>query len=163
MTNGTLDFLLQLNDKHPEHHFYFMEHNANITAYYESDKKTVFVSGRDYDIIAQDGHMRDDGYVVMNNIPVTEEGQPVFEDRFKKSEKRMQGVPGYYAFRLLRPTRGLTYVVLTQWARKADYDKWTSSPHFSAAHADQQTKQPAYFADRPFVNHYHMVDFDEDD
>ncbi|MUV36580.1 Heme oxygenase (mycobilin-producing) [Lentibacillus sp. JNUCC-1] len=161
MTNGTLDFLLNLIDQHPEHHFYYMENNKNVTVYYESEDKSVFESGRDYEIIAEEGTLKKQGYVVMNNIPVTEEGRPIFEDRFKKNKKRMEGVPGFSAFRLLRPDKGRTYVVLTQWSSETDFENWKTSDHFSAAHADQGTKHPAYFADRPFQTHYHMIDPDE--
>lgn len=162
MTNGTLDFLSKLPDKHPEIEFYFMQESANTLVYYEGNKKNIFASGRAYEIIIENGTIRENGYVVMNNIPVADEGKALFEDKFKHRGQNVESMPGFQAFRLLRPKKGNTYVVMTQWSSKADFENWKNSDQFKQAHKNgSDVKPPAYFLDRPFVASYHMIQLDE--
>lgn len=161
MTNGTTDFLLKLNDKHPKLHFYLMTNPSSTLAYYEGHVKNVFASGRAYDVLLRTGDLLENGFVIMNNIPVTEEGRPVFEESFKNRQHKVDVMPGFQAFRLLKPHKGNIYVVLTQWARKSDFDHWKNSEQFADAHK-KSVKPPAYFADRPFLTSYHMYNPDEE-
>jgi heme oxygenase (mycobilin-producing) len=156
MTNGTVDFLSKLTDKYPAIHFHFMNGASNDLAYYEGTKQKVFTAGRDYEIIIQNGDIQDTGFVVMNNIPVLDEGKPIFEDNFKKRQQAVDKQEGFQAFRLLKPVSGNTYVVFTQWDSYESFEKWKNSKEFKEAHTD--TKPPAYFADRPFVTTYHMIE-----
>ncbi|WP_284139476.1 MULTISPECIES: antibiotic biosynthesis monooxygenase [unclassified Virgibacillus] len=154
MTNGTYHFLKKLQDNHPHFHLYFMRNDSSTLAYYEADNKQLFAAGRAYDILLSVGTLNEKGYIVMNNIPVTEDGQPVFENRFKKRQHDIIAFPGFQAFRLLKPVKGNTYVVLTQWASENDFENWKNSEQFQEAH---QGRKPAYFADRPFLTNYHMI------
>lgn len=158
MTNGTIDFLEKLDDKHPEITFYLMNSNTGGLAYYENKNKNVFSSGREYDVIVQSGEMKEKGYVVMNNIPVTDDDKAVFEDRFKKQKAAVDGMPGFQAFRLLRPKKGNKYVVITQWGSITDFENWKGSEQFAKAHKRQTTKPQAYFPNEPFITKYHMHD-----
>ncbi len=157
MTNGTADFLKKLEEKHTDKQLWIMSSNSGSLAYYEDEKKSIFASGREYDILIHKGNLQEEGYVVMNNIPVTEEGQPVFEDRFKKRKHEVDMMPGFQAFRLLKPKKGNTYVVFTQWKSVQDFENWKNSDQFKQSHKGQSTKPPAYFADRPFLTTYHML------
>jgi heme oxygenase (mycobilin-producing) len=157
MTNGTIDFLKKIEGKHPGTQFYFMSGSSNDLAYYEGTKN-IFVAGREYEIIIQTGEPHEKGYVVMNHIPVTDEGQSVFEDNFKKRQHTVDQYNGFIAFRLLKPKKGNTYVVFTQWKSKESYEGWKTSSDFQKSHTG--IKPPAYFADRPFVNTYTMIEKD---
>ncbi|HLQ71299.1 MAG TPA: antibiotic biosynthesis monooxygenase [Bacillota bacterium] len=157
MTNGTIDFLQKLNLNYPDISFSLMSNSAGALAYYEGNKKNIFSAGRVYDIIATIGEIGEEGYVVMNNIPITDEGKPIFEDAFKKQQQVVESMPGFKAFRLLKPTKGNTYVVFTQWESEIYFNHWKDSDEFKQAHADQATMSPAYFAERPFINKYYMV------
>lgn len=160
MTNGTIDFLQKMPSKHPGITFSFMSNNSGALAYYEGDKKNIFTSGRAYEIIAQSGTIKEKGFVVMNNIPIKDEGKPVFEDAFKKQQRTIESMPGFKAFRLLRPMKENTYVVLTQWESELDFNRWKNSDAFEQAHKEQAAMSPAYFAERPFVSKYYMVEED---
>ncbi len=97
----------------------------------------------------------------MNNIPVADEGKATFEDKFKQRQQSVENMKGFQAFRLLRPNKGNTYVVMTQWASEDDYENWKNSDQFKQAHKDgADTKPPAYFLDQPFVTNYHMIEVD---
>lgn len=158
MTNGTLDFLRKIPAKHPDITFWFMSSNSSALAYYEGSKKNVFASGRAFEIIAEAGTMKQKGFVVMNHIPIEDEGKPIFEDAFQKQQRTIETMPGFRAFRLLRPKKGNTYVVLTQWDSEADFNHWKDSDAFKQAHTKQAAMSPAYFADRPFIGKYYMVE-----
>lgn len=158
MTNGTLNFLSKLGEQYPKIKFYLMNSNTGGLAYYENKEKNIFSSGREYDVLVQSGDIQEKGHVVMNNIPITDDDRPVFEDRFKQQQKTMDGTPGYHAFRLLRPKKGNTYVVFTQWESANDFENWKNSDQFAKAHKQQATKPPAYFPNKPFVTSYHMHD-----
>lgn len=157
MTNGTADFLQKLIDKHPDKRIWLMHAESSSLAYYEDQAKSIFVSGRDYDILIKRGEIKAEGYVVMNNIPVTEEGQPVFEHQFQNRRHDIEKMPGFQAFRLLKPKKGNTYVVFTQWRSVQDFNNWKTSDHFKHSHKNTSVKPPDYYADRPFLSAYHMI------
>lgn len=163
MTNGTKDLMEKIMIKHENLTIHLMNSAASTLAYYEDDKKSIFKAGRAYEIIVQNGNIEEEGYVVMNNIPLSEEGIPVFEYRFKKRQKDLNTVEGFQAFRLLKPQKGNTYVVLTQWATEEDYEAWKDSDNFTKAHQNQAIKPPAYFTERPFITAYSMGDEEEEE
>lgn len=161
MTKGTYDFLHKLESKHPDISIYFMGGDSGALAYYEGDHKNIFAAGRSFDILEKTGEIQQEGYVVMNNIPVTEDGGDKVEEQFKQRNSGLSNMTGFQAFRLLRPKKGNTYVVLTQWHSEADFDNWKNSAAFKNQHANQAAKPPAYIMDKPFITSYHMIK-DED-
>ncbi|MFC2949974.1 antibiotic biosynthesis monooxygenase family protein [Virgibacillus sediminis] len=163
MTLGTRDFLEKLVDKHPDLGLYLMGQGTGTLAYYENQNKNVFSAGNEYEIISENGEIEDEGYVVMNNIPVLEDSRDSFEQRFKQRQHGVDSMPGFQAFRFLRPLTGKTYVVMTQWRSKEDFENWKNSDQFKEAHKSQDSKPPAYFADRPFITSYHMKKDEEGD
>lgn len=161
MTNGTLEIITKITNKHPDIKFYLMNSGTNVLAYYEDSKQNIFASGRGYEILISKGTIRNKGFVVMNNITVTEDGRTVFEDRFKQRSSSIESSPGFQAFRLLEPESGNKYIVFTQWASIEDYDNWKNSDAFKKQHQSAGgTKPPAYFADTPYITTYNMVDTD---
>lgn len=164
MTSGTVDLMEKIVLRHQELTIYLMNSSHNTLVYYENENKSIFNGGRSYEVIVHNGSLvEDEGFVVMNHIPLSEEGIPVFEYRFKKHQYDLENVPGFVAFRLLKPTKGNTYVVLTQWAEEEDYDAWKESDNFSKAHENQAVKPPAYFTERPFTSTYKLGDEEEEE
>ncbi len=162
MTNGTIDFLEKLVAKHSDIRFHLLNSSTGGLAYYENTDKRVFTSGREYEIITQAGAIMQEGYVVMNNIPVNDDDNTVLEDRFKQQKDMIADVEGFQAFRLLRPTNDNKYVVFTQWHTEKDFENWKNSAQFAKAHQKQATKPPAYMPNKPFVTTYHMHNPDAD-
>ncbi|MGM8366084.1 antibiotic biosynthesis monooxygenase family protein [Virgibacillus sp. W0181] len=163
MTTGTLDFLIKMEMKYQAIEFHLMNSPSGALAYYEGEGKSIFTAGRTYDVLLSKGKIEEKGYVVMNHITVTDEGKPVFEDGFEKRQHDMVHIAGFQAFRLLKPVKGNTYVVFTQWTSEQDYMNWKNSDSFKKSHEEQAVKPPAYFADRPYVSTYHMINEDEDE
>src|SRR5690625_7546504 len=122
-----------------------MKNASSTLAYYESKQKSVFGAGREYVIRFESGQIQEEGYVVMNNIPLTEEGKPVFIDRFKQRQDDINQMPGFQAFRLLEPVKGNTYIIFTQWASEEHFEKWQESDEFAKSHHNKAVKPPDYF------------------
>ncbi|QHS21624.1 antibiotic biosynthesis monooxygenase [Virgibacillus sp. MSP4-1] len=160
MTNGTVDFLEKIKQDHPEARIHIMQNGENGLAYYEGNNDDLFAEERTYETVDYVGEMREAGYVVMNNIPVTDEGRPIFEDRFLNRQGKIEEMPGFQAIRVLRPVHGNTYVILTQWEDEKSFQNWKNSQSFAKAHkgnADQKQEQPSYSAGPSYVTAYSMV------
>ena len=53
-----------------------MQNGETALLLHETSEKTVFASPRRYEVVDGKGLLQEKGFVVMNNIPVTEEGRP---------------------------------------------------------------------------------------
>jgi heme-degrading monooxygenase HmoA len=74
--------------------------------------------------------------VVANRISVTPAYAEQFEERFRTRARLVDGMPGFIANRVLRPTKaGDPYVVLTFWDSVAHFEAWTKSDAFVRGHA----------------------------
>lgn len=154
MTTGTTHFLKNLTESHPKITFFFMKAAGNTLVYYEGNKKKgVFVSGKSYSILAENGQIEQKGFVSMQHIPVMEDVKPVFEDKMASLFQQLKLVQGINASRLLKPIRGNTYIIFILWDSENNYLKWNKTEEdFS-----QLVRQPAYFGERPFTQTYHML------
>src|SRR5699024_11707716 len=84
MTTGTLSFLQKIVSKHALSNYFFMQQGLNTSIYYESNrKKTIFFSGRSYDILFSTGEFIDKGYITLDNISITEDSVKSLEVQFK--------------------------------------------------------------------------------
>lgn len=157
-TSGTYDFLAKTVSDFSEDDIFLMNGETSTLAYYEDEEKEIFDEARKYEVIVQDGTLKKEGFVVMNNIPVTEEGRPIFEDQFKQRSGMMSNVPGFQALRVLRPHHGNTYIVMVQWESEEKYSEWRNSDSFAASHSKQGKKEtPPYSAGPSYVTKYYMA------
>ena len=161
MTNGTLEHLEKIAKNHPEINLYFMRNQTAAVAYYEDTDTPIFDEPRGYDIIVTKGTLQLEGYVVMQHIPVSDDGKPIFETEYKDQAEKIKAQPGVYALRVLRPLRGNTYVVLIQWKNEAYYQAWFKADMLKNTSSKKKKKKPKYRAGKPFSTKYTMVDWDE--
>ena len=90
---------------------------GNLLLLHETNGKTVFQTPRRYEVIRLLGHiLKKMDYFVFNNIPVTDEGRPIFEHHFKERANAIDAELGFIAFRLLRPHKSDTYIILIEWS-----------------------------------------------
>ncbi|SES99700.1 Heme-degrading monooxygenase HmoA [Salinibacillus kushneri] len=160
MTIGTLEYLQKIKQDHPEANILIMQNATNGLAYYEGNNDDVFSEERTYETVDSVGEMKEEGYVVMNNIPVTDEGRPIFEDHFLNRQGKIEEMPGFQAIRVLRPVHGNTYIILTQWENEKRFHDWKNSQSFARAHQNQSEKnqeRPSYSAGPSYVTAYSMV------
>ena len=69
-------------------------------------------------------------FVTVNHIPARGEAGPSLEARFRARQRLVDQLPGFRSFELLRPRDdgGGTYLVMTTWATRADFEAWRGSP-----------------------------------
>jgi heme-degrading monooxygenase HmoA len=91
--------------------------------------------------------------VVMNRIPVAEGREADFEKTFMERDSAVDLMPGFVDLQVLRPAEGRLYVVLTRWHSRADFERWTHSDAFVAAHRKQT---PGLVESRPTLEIYEV-------
>lgn len=136
LTSGTRDFMEILKKRYEKEAMIVMHSPGNSVLLHETKGKTVFQTPRSYEIIGSSGEITENGFFAMNNIPVTDEGRPIFEHQLLSHTDSINDEPGFLAFRLLRPLNSDTYVVMTEWSSKIFFDSWKSSPTFKATYGD---------------------------
>ncbi|RDU35491.1 antibiotic biosynthesis monooxygenase [Neobacillus piezotolerans] len=155
MTSGTYDFLERLAGKHAEEHMVLMSGEEGALLLHETEGKTVFASPRKYEVLESSGSLGRPGLVVMNNIPVTDEGRPVFEYRFKNRAGKIENTPGFQAIRVLRPIKSNTYVILTAWDDELAFQRWKESAEFGKSHGHSKPEAgPSIFSGQPYITKY---------
>ncbi|ENH95583.1 hypothetical protein J416_15367 [Gracilibacillus halophilus YIM-C55.5] len=145
MTNGTYTFLKKIKEKYQHNYEMIVMHNGEkAIAYYQSEQASIFETSRDYEVIVEKGGLKEEGFIVLNHIPVTDEGKPLFETQFKERAEAIENTSGFYALRVLRPLRGNTYIVMVEWEDQASFQHWKNSDHFQKAH--NKKEKPSYMA-----------------
>lgn len=92
--------------------------------------------------------------VVMNRITVAEGRHEEFEENFGGRELAVHLMPGFVDLEVLRPQEGSLYIVLTRWKTRQDFEQWTQSEVFLAAHKKQT---PGVAAERPTLEIYEVL------
>ena len=164
ITSGTYNFMKAKKDKHPNETMLIMQNPDTTVLLHETEGKSLFASPRKYEVVDGKGELsHDEGYVVMNNIPVSEEVRPVFEHRFKNRAGFIENEPGFLALRVLRPKNSDTYVILTIWKKQTDFSNWKKSSSFQLAHdknkASSDISKPTQkiFSGEAYVTEYTLL------
>lgn len=121
---------------------HFTAKNNEKDMFYKENTEESVESTLQYDVLDAVGEFKGQpGYIVCNNISVTDEGRPVFENRFKNRAGLIENEPGFQAIRVLRPLSNDTYVILTMWETEQNFKDWTESRSFENAHKNALHKQ----------------------
>lgn len=78
-------------------------------------------------------------YIAMNRFKIAPGHEADFETMWKTRESRLKEVPGFREFRLLKGPEGEGYTLYSShviWDSRADFEAWTKSEAFRAAHKD---------------------------
>jgi heme oxygenase (mycobilin-producing) len=162
ITFGTTDYLQTIKQKHAEEKMILMENPDNAILLHETEGNTVFNEGKHYEVLDAVGDIQQGGFAVLNNIPVREEGRPVFEYRFSQRTGLIEKEPGFAAIRVLRPMDTDTYVILTIWDKESSFKNWQQSKAYEKAHQKRGTsegidQQKSIFSGPSYVTTYHIV------
>jgi heme-degrading monooxygenase HmoA len=85
-------------------------------------------------------------FIAMNRFKVAKDSTEAFEKIWLERESHLQGLPGFAEFHMLRGPDREEYVLYashTLWNSKADFEAWTKSEAFRAAHARGNTRDRA--------------------
>ncbi len=152
MTAGTYEFLKKIATKHSGELLITMINENGALLLHETAGDTFFQQPRKYEVLERSGDLKKEGVVVMNNIPVKDDGRPVFEHQFKNRSGKAENSPGFIAFRFLRPKSSNTYVVMTVWENEDYYQKWQNSISFIESH--KNSKGSNVFVSAPYTSKY---------
>jgi heme-degrading monooxygenase HmoA len=86
-------------------------------------------------------------FIAMNRFRVRKGSEDAFEAVWLNREMRLEKVPGFVEFRLLKgpQTEDHTlYASHSTWRSRAAFDAWTKSEAFRAAHARAGENKPLY-------------------
>jgi heme-degrading monooxygenase HmoA len=92
-------------------------------------------------------------YIAMNRFKVLKGAESAFENVWLSRDSRLDRVPGFIEFHLLRgPERDdhVLYSSHTVWASREAFSAWTQSEHFRAAHRDAGVNKPLYLGHPEF-------------
>jgi heme-degrading monooxygenase HmoA len=74
-------------------------------------------------------------FVAINYITCSDDYRERFEELFGSRAKAVDTMPGFEDFQLLKPSgEDNTYLIMTHWKSKEDFERWTGSPEFVEGH-----------------------------
>ena len=71
-----------VKNKYPNEAMILIHGEGNSVLIHETERKSVFATPRKFEVLDSVNDLEERGFFVFNNIPVTDEGRPVFEHRF---------------------------------------------------------------------------------
>ncbi|QTL01816.1 antibiotic biosynthesis monooxygenase [Aquabacter sp. L1I39] len=92
-------------------------------------------------------------FIAMNRFKVKFGSEAEFERVWRERDSYLATVPGFVAFNLLKGPQREDYVLYsshTEWRSKADFEAWTKSEAFRAAHRDAGTNKVNYIGPPEF-------------
>jgi heme-degrading monooxygenase HmoA len=161
ITAGTFEFLKKIETKYLNETMVTMVNENGALILHETMNGTIFKEPRRYEVLETVGEIRREGFVVMNNIPVTVEGRPLFEHQFKSQPRKLVNKQGFMAKRVLRPLSSNTYILLTVWEKEIYYQKSQNSDSFFDAPKNTVSgmdQGPKIFASASYVSSYTITE-----
>jgi heme-degrading monooxygenase HmoA len=92
-------------------------------------------------------------FIAMNRFRVALGSEAEFEQVWASRDSQLRTVPGFVAFHLLRGPAAEDHVLYashTTWATRADFERWTQSEAFRAAHRGAGARKPLYLGPPQF-------------
>lgn len=92
-------------------------------------------------------------YVAMNRFRVVPGSEAAFEDVWRGRRTRLDEMPGFVDFHLLRGPSGDTHTLYashTVWRDEAAFRAWTTSEQFRAVHRGAGANKPLYLGHPEF-------------
>ena len=86
-------------------------------------------------------------FIAMNRFKVVPGAEADFEQVWTSRDTHLQGVPGFVTFHLLRGPKNddhTLYSSHTVWRSREDFEAWTRSDAFRAAHRNAGDNKPLY-------------------
>jgi heme oxygenase (mycobilin-producing) len=151
MTQGTTDYLEQIKISTGSENMHLFTNDFTGLLIHETTGVPFFKEPTKYEVIISEGELNQGCFLVLNYIPVTDEGRPIFEYHYKNKDHPLLEIDGLKACRVLRPLQNNTYVLLTLWESELAYKQWKST--HSYPHENEHPDKPAY-PQPPYVKTY---------
>ncbi len=88
-------------------------------------------------------------FIAMNRFQIALGSEEVFEELWRKRDSRLEDVPGFQEFHLLRgPTNEecTLFASHSLWTSREDFEAWTNSEAFRQAHASSRAPKGTYLS-----------------
>ena len=82
MTSGTPEFMESIKRNTQTKNYFYLHGIGNSVLIHETANKTVFQVPRKYEILESSGQFSQKGYFVLQHIPISDEGKPIFEYKY---------------------------------------------------------------------------------
>ena len=92
-------------------------------------------------------------FIAMNRFRIVPGAEAAFEEVWASRDSRLREVPGFVAFHLLKGAAAedhTLYASHTVWRSRADFEAWTQSDAFRAAHRGASDRKPLYLGPPQF-------------
>jgi heme oxygenase (mycobilin-producing) len=158
LTTGSYEFLSTKKDKFSNENLVLMHNNDHALLLQESSGETIFQTARSYEVVDSMGILKNEGFVAINYIPISEEGRPLFEHHFKRELPFIEKEPGFKAIRILRPKKSDTYVILSVWDNELSFKNWQKSKTYleGIKKNDGIIDSPHLFTTGNYVSTYYL-------
>ena len=95
-------------------------------------------------------------FIVANRIPVAQEWQGEFENRFQKRAGEIDKQPGFVSMQILKPvSEDAPYVVFTTWQDENAFNEWIKSEDFKISHQNPLPREA--FTGKPVMEKHQVV------
>ena len=92
-------------------------------------------------------------FIAMNRFRIVPGAEAAFEEVWASRDSHLREVPGFVSFHLLRGAAAedhMLYASHTVWRSRADFEAWTQSDAFRAAHRGAGDRKPLYLGPPQF-------------
>ena len=92
-------------------------------------------------------------FIAMNRFRVIKGAEAEFEEMWLKRESHLHKLPGFVEFHMLKGPENedhRLYASHTVWRSKEDFEAWTRSDSFRAAHANARPSKSLYLGGPQF-------------
>src|SRR5690625_585489 len=72
-------------------------------------------NNKNYEPIDENGDLQNRGTIVLNNIPIAEDGKSAFEERFLNRERAIENTHRFISIKVLILLVELTYIFVNMW------------------------------------------------
>ncbi|WP_313893077.1 antibiotic biosynthesis monooxygenase family protein [Psychrobacillus sp.] len=158
ITSGTPEFMESIQEKYSKEEIFLLHGKGNSLLVHETEKKTVFQVPRKFEVVESAGKFAHNGYFVLHNIPISDEGKPIFEYLYTNLTSTLEKEPGFIALRVLKPIKSDVYVILTEWTGPNSFDVWQKSADINF---DKLADKQNFFTSAPYISTYTSIESDE--
>jgi len=98
-------------------------------------------------------------YIAMNRFRIAPGRENVFEELWRSRDSKLDDVPGFREFHLLKgpsDEEATLYASHTVWDSRENFEAWTNSDAFRAAHAKARAPEGTYLS-HPMFEGFEIV------
>ena len=127
--------------KHPNENIHHYTRQDTTVLIHETNGESVFAQPREYSVIESRGEFYDHEFIPASYIPVSEEMRHRFENHYTNIDSEFDRFECFESFRLLRPKKGDTYMILLGYDSNESYEDFTKSAFFAEYFSREATRK----------------------